>query len=237
MDTHLLSWLLHLIGIWPEACVAARARQGGSSPESSDKWMTTLFFFWRFYFAKAADLMEQKKHVQCLWVFCSLLVLGSEGETAALQRGLQAVLQAGFLTPCLMMALENWCYASPGMLTHSTLGSLERSWACLCVVLWSQEIMLIVPVTQEYWTEQKWSQWAPRCGYGPILLLHLSFWLCWRCTIKPHLPAGKNPAASLLLSCCLEELALSFSHPWRDRLFTILSCLWFSATSLFNAKH
>lgn len=51
--------------------------------------------------------MEQKKHVQCLWVFCSLLVLGSEGENAALQRGLQAVLQAGLLTPCLMMALEN----------------------------------------------------------------------------------------------------------------------------------
>lgn len=45
--------------------------------------------------------------MQCLWVFRSLAALGSGGENAALQRGLQAVLQAGFLTLWAMVALEN----------------------------------------------------------------------------------------------------------------------------------
>lgn len=36
MEPGLCSRLLHLSGIWPEACVPARARQGGGSPESSD---------------------------------------------------------------------------------------------------------------------------------------------------------------------------------------------------------
>lgn len=68
--------------------------------------MTTLFKK-GVSFEKVADFLEQEKknHVQCLWVFCSLLELGSEGENAALQRGLQGALQANFLTPCLMMAL------------------------------------------------------------------------------------------------------------------------------------
>lgn len=116
-----------------------------------------LGFFLKILFCKSSWFNGTEKSVQCLWVFCSLLVLGSEGESAALQRGLQAVLQAGFLTPCLMKALENWCYTSPGTLTRSTLGSLEVAVLCLCVVLWSQEMMLIVPVTEEYWTEQKLS--------------------------------------------------------------------------------
>lgn len=49
--------------------------------------------------------MEQKERVQCLWVFCSLLVLGSEGENAALQRPLGCP-SGWFLTLCSAMALE-----------------------------------------------------------------------------------------------------------------------------------
>lgn len=37
METGLCSRLLHLSGIWPEAWVPARARQGGGSPESGDR--------------------------------------------------------------------------------------------------------------------------------------------------------------------------------------------------------
>lgn len=36
MEPGLCSRLLHLSGIWPEACVPTRAGQGGGSPESSD---------------------------------------------------------------------------------------------------------------------------------------------------------------------------------------------------------
>lgn len=37
MGTGLPSGLLHLIETWPEARVPARARQGGSLPDSSDE--------------------------------------------------------------------------------------------------------------------------------------------------------------------------------------------------------
>lgn len=220
------------MGIWPEACGAARARQGGSSLESSDEWMTTLFFFKDFYFAKAADLMEQKKCAQYLWVFCSLLVLGSEGENAALQRGLQAVLQAGFLTLCLMMALENWRYTSPRMLTHSTLGSLERSWVCCtllvrCVVI-SGDYAYSACNSGILNRTAVVSQWAPRWGYSPIPLLHLSFWLCWRCTISCIFLQG----GTQLRPCCYPAALRSWLWAFHVHGEIIFSCSFFSSDFL-----
>lgn len=68
---------------------------------------TLGLFFLKILFCKSSIFNEREKNVQCLWVFRSLAALGSGGEDAALQRGLQAVLQAGFLTLWAMVALEN----------------------------------------------------------------------------------------------------------------------------------
>lgn len=80
------------------------------------------------------------------------------------------------------------------------------------------------------------SRWASRWRYSPILLLHLGFWLCWRCTISHVFLQG----GIQLHPCCYPAALRSWLWAFHVHGEIVFSCSFlssdFSARSLCLMK-